>query len=415
MYRSILAIYYVRGITVSDLLRSGILALPVLVEHLRETISRYREERHYMKLYYIANARMQTEMAHGIQIAKMCEAFAALGNEVTLVLPALGARTDLFTAYGVQKNFRIHYLPALNLPLRLPGAFALLVFSFAIAVRVWLLKQRGEAVIYTRGETSLFIEPFLPRRYALVWETHIKPRSPMRYRRVAHRALALIAVTKYYADEIPALWGISSTKVLYAPDAVDVDDFLHPEPTVVARKRLCLSLDKKIALYAGRIDSWKGVDTLLEASELLPENIQIVIIGGTEEQILQLRPRYPRVRFLGYRPYAELPDNQSAADVLVLTGDPSSATARFYTSPLKLFTYMASGIPIIAADLPSFRDVLSEREVFFFEPNATELAEAILFAIAHPEDASGRASAARQKVQAFSWAERARAISAFVV
>lgn len=366
-----------------------------------------------MKIYYIANARMQVEQAHGIQIAKMCEAFASLGNEVTLVLPDLGAHPDFFTAYGVKEDFRIRYLPVINLPLRLTGAFALLVISFAIVVRVWLLRQRGEAVLYTRGETALFIEPFLFRRYSLVWETHIKPLHTTRYRRATRRARAVIAVTKYYAQEIPTLWGISPKKVLYAPDAVDVDDFLHPEPAAVARKRIGLPLDKKIALYAGRIDSWKGVDTLLEASELLPGTMQIAIIGGTEEQIAQLRPRYPRVRFLGYRPYAELPDNQSAADVLVLTGDPNSAVAQFYTSPLKLFTYMASGIPIVAADLPSFRDVLSEREAFFFEPNAAALAEALLFAVTHPEDAAGRASAARQKVQAFSWAERARAISAF--
>lgn len=366
-----------------------------------------------MKLYYIANARMQTEMAHGIQIAKMCEAFAALGNEVTLVLPNLGEHPDFFTAYGVKENFRIRYLLVLNLPLRLPGAFALLVMSFAIAVRVWLLRQKGEAVLYTRGETSLFMEPFLPHRYKLVWETHIKPRHPMRYKRVARRARALIAVTKYYKDEIPILWGTNPAKVLYTPDAVDVDDFLHPEPTAVARKRLGLPLDKKIALYAGRIDSWKGVDLLLEASELLPENVQIVIIGGTEDQIAQLHLRYPRVQFLGYRPYAELPNNQSAADVLVLTGDPSSLIARLYTSPLKLFTYMASGIPIITVDLPSFRDVLSEREAFFFEPNAAALAEALMFAVTHPEDAAGRASAARKKVQAFSWTARARTISAF--
>lgn len=365
------------------------------------------------KIYYIANARMQTEMAHGIQIAKMCEAFAAFGNEVTLVLPDLGAHPDFFAAYGVKENFRIRYLPVINLPLRLTGAFALLVISFAIAVRAWLLRQRGEAVIYTRGETSLFIEPLLHRRYSLVWETHIKPCHTMRYRRVVHRARAVIAVTKYYAQEIPALWGISPTKVLYAPDAVDVDDFLHPESQEAARKRLGLPLDKKIALYAGRIDSWKGVDTLLDASELLPENMQIAIIGGTEEQILQLSSRYPRVRFLGYRPYTELPNNQSAADVLVLTGDPGSLVARLYTSPLKLFTYMASGIPIVATDLLSFRDVLSEREAFFFEPNAAALAEALMFAVTHPEDAADRALRAREKVQAFSWMARARAISAF--
>jgi len=366
------------------------------------------------KIYYVANVRIQTEMAHGIQIVKMCEAFAAVGNDVTLVLPSLGPRTDVFTAYGVKNTFRVQYLPTIDLPLRLPGAFALLTISFALAARVWLLKQKGKAVIYTRGEMCLFMEPFLSRRYSLVWETHIKPPHPMRYRRVARRARALVVVTKYYTQEIPALWGVSSAKVLYTPDAVDVDDFLHAEPMAAARKRLGLPLDKKIALYAGRIDSWKGVDVLLAASELLPENILIVIIGGTEEQIIQLRLRYPRVQFLGYRPYAELPNNQSAADVLVLTGDPSSEVARLYTSPLKLFTYMASGIPIISVDLPSFRDVLSEQEAFFFEPNAAALAESLMFALAHPEDAFERARAARGKVQAFSWTSRARTISEFI-
>lgn len=356
---------------------------------------------------------MSHEQAHCIQIAKMCEAFAACGNDVTLVLPNLEALTDLFAAYGVKKNFSIRYLPVINLPLRFPGVFALLILSFAIATRVWLLRQKNKAVIYTRGEISLFIEPFLPRRFALVWETHIKPRHPMRYRGVARRARALIAVTKYYAQDIPALWSINPANVLYAPDATDVDNFSRPEPTVIARKRLGLPLDKKIALYVGRIDSWKGVDILLEASKLVPEDMQIAIIGNTEDQATRLRPRYPRVQFLGYRPYTELPNNQIAADVLVLTGDSSSAVARLYTSPLKLFTYMASGVPIVAADLPSFHDVLSEQEAFFFEPNAAALAEALMFAVTHPEDAADRADRARQKVQAFSWTKRARVISAF--
>lgn len=367
-----------------------------------------------MKIYYIANARMGVEMAHGIQIAKMCQAFAELGNEVTLVLPALGARTDLFALYRVKKNFRIRHLPTIDLPLRLPGAFPLLALSFAITVRVWLLMQRGQAVIYTRGETALFIEPLLPLRYLLVWETHIKPRRPMRYQKVARRARVLIAVTKHYAQEIPALWDISPEKVLYTPDAVDLDDFSHPQPQATARKRLGLPLDKKVALYAGRIDSWKGVEVLLAASEFLPETMEVVIIGGTSDKITRLQPRYPRVRFLGYRPYTELADNQNAADVLVLTGDPHSEVAQRYTSPLKLFTYMASGIPIVAADLSAFRDVLSDNEAFFFKPNPTALSEAIVFVSGHPDEAARRAKEARQKVEKFTWIERARAISAFI-
>jgi glycosyltransferase involved in cell wall biosynthesis len=365
-----------------------------------------------MKIYYIANARMYAEMAHNIQIVKMCEALATVGNDVTLVVPDFGAQSNLFALYGVKENFTIKYLPTIELPLRLPGAFALLAFSFAVAARAWLLRQKGEAVIYTRGDTALFLAPMLSRRYSLVWETHIKPRRVARYRRVAQRAQTIVAVTKHYADEIPNLWDVPSEKVLYTPDAVDVAAFTNPEPVAATRERLGLPLDRKIVLYAGRIDSWKGVDVLLEASNLLPDTTQVVIIGGTEVQIAELRPRYPRVRFLGYRPYSELPDNQNAADVLVLTGNADSEVARLYTSPLKLFTYMASGVPIVAADLPSFHDVLTEREAFFYQPHANALAESITSVIEHSEEAAHRAERARARVQQFTWVERARAIVA---
>ena len=40
-----------------------------------------------MKLYYIANARIPTEKAHGVQIMKMCEAFVDAGHEVKLIVP----------------------------------------------------------------------------------------------------------------------------------------------------------------------------------------------------------------------------------------------------------------------------------------------------------------------------------------
>src|SRR3989344_4789036 len=55
--------------------------------HVREAIPRYREEQQRMKIYYIANARMPSEKAYGIQLAKMCEAFIEQGIEVELCIP----------------------------------------------------------------------------------------------------------------------------------------------------------------------------------------------------------------------------------------------------------------------------------------------------------------------------------------
>ena len=70
-----------------------------------------------MKLLYLANLRLLTEKAYGIQIAKTCEAFALTGVEVTLIFPYRrnpDVKQDLFSYYSVQENFKVKQLPALD-------------------------------------------------------------------------------------------------------------------------------------------------------------------------------------------------------------------------------------------------------------------------------------------------------------
>ncbi len=71
-----------------------------------------------MRIYYVANARIPTEKAHGIQIMSMCEAFASLGHEVTLVVPKRKntLTDDPFLYNGVAKNFSIEQIATLDFP-----------------------------------------------------------------------------------------------------------------------------------------------------------------------------------------------------------------------------------------------------------------------------------------------------------
>lgn len=87
--------------------------------------------------------------------------------------------------------------------------------------------------------------------------------------------------------------------------------------------------------------------------------------------------RFPHVSFLGERPYKELPINQRAADVLVIPNTARTAISARFTSPLKAFAHMASDVPIVASDVPSIREALSETNAFFFAPDdARSLADA---------------------------------------
>lgn len=278
------------------------------------------------------------------------------------------------------------------------------------------MREAGATDVYSREHSLLFFimvwnSLFFHLKLRFFYEEHLL-RGGFRFSFVMRRCAYVFAITAGLQKELLANYPSLSISVL--PDGVDLSKFGHPESKESARRRLGLPAEGRVVLYAGRIDGWKGTDTLFQAAALLPKDVQTVIIGGETAQVEKVRMQYPQVRFLGYRPYEELADNQAAADVLVLPGDPQSATARLYTSPMKLFTYMTSGIPIAAADLPSYREVLSEQNAFFFEPRPDELASTVCTILEHPAEAVARAAQAKQDVLRYAWDARADAILARV-
>ena len=364
-----------------------------------------------MKILYIANVRLPTEKAHGLQIMKMCEAFAALGNTVELLVPTRKSSIaeDPFSYYRVQRNFTI---TTVRVPNTISfGRFGFITQHLLFSFRALVYASNGSMdIIYSRDPVVL---AFLGRRRVdAVFETHTGSDNRF-FRWCARRVPRLIAIS----GGLRAYWinqGIQAERIIVAPDAVDLKEFTHPETKAIARKRLNLPLDANIALYIGRIDGWKGTETLCAAAAFLSPEIEIVIIGGEDEQIRKMQQAYPRVRFLGYRPYVELASNQQAGDVLILPNTAKNETSATFTSPLKLFTYMASGIPMIASDLPSIREIVDERSAYLVAPDEPKaLAQAISRVFSDPEHARSIALEARGLVQTYTWETRARAICAW--
>lgn len=118
---------------------------------------------------------------------------------------------------------------------------------------------------------------------------------------------------------------------------------------------------------------------------------------------------------VGHRPHQEIPYWLKAADVLVLPNSAKEKISRFYTSPLKLFEYMASGTPIVASDLPSIREVLNEKNAVLVKPDSPEfLTAGIMKVLENPYLSDKISKQAFQDVQNYTWEKRAEKILRFI-
>ena len=372
-----------------------------------------------MKIDYIANLRLPTYKAHGVQITKMCEKFAGAGAEVQLIVPSkrhtIDGSEDPFEYYQLERNFTFTRVNCLDL-LGVTYSFSSILywidlFSF-LAALAFGSSVRAGSVIYTRD--PLLLIPFSPHKHLLCVEVHdIPPRTGLFFTLLKRAQKIIVLTSLLKADLIAA--GIPSEKIMVNGDAVELEKFEHPQTKEEARERLGLSSTEKIAMYIGRLDGWKGVDTLYHAAEFLGAATCCVIIGGDVEEIDSLKKKYPRVTFLGPRPYTELADNQAAADVLILPNTAKNIISARFTSPLKLFTYMTSERPIVASDLPSIREVVDETCAYLVTPDDEHaLAMGIEKLLGDHSLGDRLARAAKERVQKYTWDARVTSIISFL-
>lgn len=367
-----------------------------------------------MKLTYIANIRFPTERAHGIQIMSMCEALGEQGIDVTLLVSDRKTHIteEPFYYYGVKKAFKVQRLKTFDLT-HYGHIFRALAYhieriTFTRSAIQYAKKHRDE-IFYTRDELTFirFTEYGIP----VVYEMHTMPTRLHLYREAFSKAKKIVAITKHLKQALEDA-GVSSQKILVAPDGVNVDKFENHGTKKEAREYLHLDEKTFVAMYIGLFDEWKGYKTLLEASrKLQPLGTHTVLIGGTDKQIRELKKEFNSAEFREFVPYTELPLLQQAADVLVIPNSATYDIGRLYTSPLKLFAHMTSGIPMVVSDLPSLREIVDENSALLFKPDDPDaLALAIQSVRDNPYKMKLIAEHAKQAVQAFSWKNRAKTI-----
>jgi len=366
------------------------------------------------KLYYIANIRLPTEKAHGIQIMEMCEAFASIGHKVELIIPTRDTpiTDEVFSYYDIDHTFVIKKLWCINAVRFGKVGFLLQSLSFTFSSSAYLLFKKG--IMYTRDSHIAFVLKFFGKK--AIWEAHMGHENFF-IRHIVKSKNPFIVITKGLKD-LYIKMGMTESNIWVAPDGVDASKFNISDTKEAARKKLGFGVGEKIILYAGHLFSWKGADAFAQSAEFLPKDISLVFVGGTESDIASFKEKYSHfsnVKILGKKPHNEIPLYLRSADVLVIPNSAKEDISRLYTSPMKLFEYIASGTPVIASDMPSIREILNDSNSYFFtSDNPKSLADAILSVFGDYSTALKRAHQAKEDSLRYSWYKRAEDILSFV-
>ena len=183
---------------------------------------------------------------------------------------------------------------------------------------------------------------------------------------------------------------LAPEKLVCLIENVAVDEMLPPaneESATRLRQELQLG-DGPILLYTGTLKFYQGIDLLLQSAVHVHAafpTARYILLGGQPEQIATYQSLAQQlgvteiVHFIGQRPVEEMPRYMALADILV------SPRSEGTNTPLKLYTYLRSGKPILATAIHSHTQVLTSNTAMLVAPTPEGLAQGTLELLQNPE------------------------------
>ena len=343
-----------------------------------------------------------------LAVLAMVRALAALGHEVDLLTYPQGAAVELPDV----RHLRSPRLPVGRV--RAGPSLAKLALDLPfMAAAAWRMARVRYDVVHAVEEAAHLAAPLarffrLPlvvdvdssileqlresgfaRRGPLLWAAQALEGHALRH------SAAVITVCESLTRAVRAR--APQARVFQVEDPPLVEARELPSPTAAAALRGALGLsDAPVVLYSGNFEPYQGVDLLVDAAARLT-GAQFLFMGGEPAEIARMAARAAasgaRCVFAGKRPVSELPLFLAAADVLV---SPRRTGAN---TPFKVYTYLASGKPVVATRIATHTQLLDDSLAVLTEPTPEGLASGVRRALADPAAAAARAQRGRQLIE----------------
>jgi len=332
-----------------------------------------------MKIIYVSNSIIPSQKANSVHVMKMCEAFVKKGNKVILLCRSGDRKEDIndFNYYGIKEKFEIKKIwwP----PVRGGG----LIYGFLVGL--FLRNISKDFIIYGRSIYGIFQAS--KKGFNCIFEAHTPPGNNIHYKMEEklfklNFFVGLVTITHALKDEYLRIFPfLGDKKIKVAPDGANLPSG--------KRKKLVSwpgRNDTMQAGYVGSLYSGKGMEIISSLVKII-KNVDFHIVGGKEEDIRFWKERIKseNVYFHGFIPHGKLASYYEKFDIVLvpfqkrisLSGNKGDISR--WTSPLKIFEYMAHGKAIISSELPVIKEVLiNNQNALLCNPeNINEWVEAI--------------------------------------
>lgn len=283
------------------------------------------------------------------------------------------------------------------------------IFACTALAMVWRARRRPYELVHA-VEESVFIAWLIRRVWGIPYLYDmdsslamqltekwwlLRPLAPIFSwfeRRAVRDSVSVVPVCDALAT-VAARHGASSLTVLSDISFLHHDvrgEVLPGDAPVNLREEMEVDPGAFVYLYIGNLERYQGIDLLLESFALLAQRhseLHLAVIGGSPTHIAGYQEKtaalgiLPRVHLLGRRPISHLNAYLSQANALV------SPRTKGNNTPMKIYSYLHSGVPVVATKLPTHTQVMDDDTSFLGDATVEGYAAALARAYEDPEAA----------------------------
>ena len=342
-----------------------LLRLLIIIEILKKKFYFCKKLNLMKNIFYITYSSIPSELPSSLQIVKTCESLSKNMNSVTLIKPGTGnKKISINKFYNIKKSFRIKEFSNFK---TFPKGIK--YYFYSICCLIYVL-QKKQPLIITRNYFICYLS--LIFRLKVILEIHHDISVEGRVNKflirhtnfLNHQCLTkIVAISNSVKELFIKRYLVEKKKIIVLPSG----------SSIKIKRFLGINYKKRLKIgYFGSISPSKGINTIINLSKIDPKN-DYFIFGGKKKEILKFKIKNynKNLFFKEHIPYKFLPKEMIKMDVLTIpyTNKINSSgevdDIGLYTSPLKLFDYLAVGKIIISSNLKVLREVIGKRNAYF--------------------------------------------------